>query len=254
MVKVRRVDEYVGPFGGVDGSYFNNRDDSNCVKLDLLPGEHSFEISNWGTRGTILKGNLEAYREYRIEPNAKISECSTLVESTGSLVTEACYDPTQTVLDCPGPRATLYFSLAESKETSAEGGMLVLQSIDGVYGPNKSWATELFFYNETSGIHRTIGDFSTELCPGTHQLVVAGTLPSFNVGRVTVVPRYVAPTAITHTFEAARRYTLQFDEEALRHARDQIARELEAREQKASSGPLPPPEWFSVPIHVVPRP
>ncbi|HOU92749.1 MAG TPA: hypothetical protein PLU22_16965 [Polyangiaceae bacterium] len=193
-LKVRRVDDEWGDKGGSMGFYFNDPK-TWATKIDLAPGEHTVELSYEGMPSAVLKAPFAAGHEYSIELVKERPACVRLLEPGGPALAESCYEPSDALTKCAEPKAHLVYSMGEARKEARERVIVVLQSVDGTYGPNDRFG--MYFFNELRG--GVPKDLDLELCPGEHELVVAAETPQWG-------PLW--PLSIRHAFEPGKRYRL----------------------------------------------
>lgn len=195
-VKVVRVDDQWGTYGGLFGRYFNDKSTWG-TKIDLLPGDHAIQIAFEEVPSLILKGTLAAGHTYGIEVAKGRPTCAQLLDSDGRTVSEGCYTPSDALSRCEGPKARIVFSEKEAKKGTGENVSVVLQSIDGIYGPNRSLG--FYFFNQDGG-WASAADLDVQVCPGDHLLVAGVRIPGWES---------LAPSEIRLTLLAGKTYRLQ---------------------------------------------
>ena len=196
-IKVRRIDKQWGPYGGAAGFHFNDKNTWG-VNVNLPPGPHAIEVTFEGVPSTLLRAQLEANHEYNIVVVKERPTCVRLLDKAGPVVTEACYAPSNTLSQCSEARSRLLFSVDQAKKELAEKADVILQSVDGIYGPNN--LVGFYFFN-TPTTWAPYGDLNIEVCPGAREMVVGLEIPTWD-GRWGML----APITLNHDLKAGQQY------------------------------------------------
>ncbi len=192
---IHSVDGVRGPYF-VYGHYVYNNANFAAV-LELLPGEHTLEVSYGDNPPFPISFTAEKGKDYRILPDENDASCIKLVDiQDGTDAARGCFVPYAE--PAPGEKSAVIFYKGGVLTTFAEATPILFK-IDDTWGHNGVGGR--YYFNNTVD-----GSFSIKAAPGKHSLEIG------MVKRGLVLNKYAAaPKTLQVELEAGKEYILAID-------------------------------------------